>query len=108
MFCRIIRGEIAAREVYRSDGVLAIHDISPVAPTHLLVMPTEHVPSLDSLQDPELAGKLLLAVGEVARREGIASSGYRVVVNTGADGGQTVSHLHIHVLGGRRLTWPPG
>lgn len=108
MFCRIARGEIPAEQVYRSEGVLAFRDINPAAPTHVLVIPTRHVGSADELDDPALGGRLFAAASEVARSEGLAERGYRLVVNTGPDAGQSVDHLHIHVLGGRALSWPPG
>lgn len=108
LFCRIVRREIPADFVYESDAVLAFRDIGPKAPTHVLVIPKAHVPSLDALEDSDLAAQLMLAAGHVARLSGVAASGYRTVINTNDDGGQTVHHLHLHVLGGRSLTWPPG
>ena len=107
LFCRIVRGEIPARIVREDEHTVAFRDIDPKAPTHVLVIPKEHVASLDEARDPALAGRLLLAAAEIARSEGI-TSGYRTVVNTGADAGQTVFHLHLHLLGGRKLSWPPG
>lgn len=108
LFCRIIAREIPADEVFRTEDVLVFRDISPVAPVHLLVIPLVHYDSLTRLEDGDLAGKLLLAAAEAARRENLLESGYRVVVNTGRDGGQSVGHIHAHVLGGRALEWPPG
>lgn len=108
LFCRIVAREIPATVVAEDAHTLAFRDIGPQAPTHVLVIPKTHVASLDQVTDPELIGRLMLTAAEVARREGIAGSGYRAVVNTNADGGQTVFHLHVHVLGGRRMTWPPG
>ncbi len=108
LFCRIVRGEIPARVVYETPELLAFRDIGPKAPTHVLLVPRQHIATLDALADAGLAGQLLLAAAEVARREGIAERGYRTVINTHADGGQTVSHLHLHVMGGRHMTWPPG
>src|SRR5258705_12238432 len=87
---------------------LASRDIDPKAPTHVLVVPKVHVASLNEATDPTMLGRLLLAAREIAAEEAIAESGYRVVVNTGAGAGQTVFHLHLHLLGGRKLTWPPG
>jgi histidine triad (HIT) family protein len=107
LFCRIVRGEIPARIVREDDHTVAFRDIDPKAPTHVLVIPRVHVASLDEARDPALVGQLMLAAAEVAASEGIAG-GYRTVINTGADAGQTVHHLHVHVLGGRKLTWPPG
>jgi len=108
LFCRIVRREIPAEIVFETAEVLAFRDIGPKAPTHVLVIPKVHVPSLDAMNDGQLAGALLLAAGQVARDLGVAESGYRTVINTNADGGQTVHHVHLHVLGGRSLSWPPG
>lgn len=104
VFARIVRGEIPADKVYEDDTVLAFRDIHPVAPTHLLVIPKANLATLDDAREHEaLLGHLLAVAVEVARQEGVAESGYRVVVNCGPDGGQEVPHLHLHVLGGRRL-----
>ncbi|MGH7700875.1 MAG: histidine triad nucleotide-binding protein [Gemmatimonadales bacterium] len=108
IFCKIAAGEVPAKVVKRADRMLAFRDLNPQAPTHVLIIPTRHVPSLDDAPDPALLGELLRFARDVAREEGIAQRGYRVVVNTNADGGQTVAHLHLHVLGGRAMTWPPG
>jgi histidine triad (HIT) family protein len=108
LFCRIIRGEIPAKLVAETDDCIAFRDINPQAPVHVLVIPRAHVASLDALKDGDLLGKIGLLAGEIARGEGVADSGYRVVINTGADGGQSVAHLHLHLLGGRKLKWPPG
>ncbi len=110
LFCRIVAGEVPAQKVHEDDRVLAFRDISPKAPTHVLVIPRRHVGSLDELSaaDGDLVGHLFLTVASVARQAGLDATGYRAVVNTGADGGQTVHHLHVHILGGRPLTWPPG
>jgi histidine triad (HIT) family protein len=107
LFCRIVRGEIPARIVREDEHTVAFRDLDPKAPTHVLVIPRVHVASLDEARDPALVGQVMLAAAEVAASEGIAG-GYRTVINTGADAGQTVHHLHVHVLGGRKLTWPPG
>jgi histidine triad (HIT) family protein len=108
LFCRIVRGELPVTIVAENSYALAFRDIHPQAPVHVLVVPKRHVASLDDAADPlELGGVALLAAA-VAQGEGIAASGYRTVINTGTDGGQTVGHLHMHVLGGRKLTWPPG
>ena len=101
IFCRIAAGEIPAKLVYEDEQVVAFPDMHPQAPVHVLIVPRAHVNSLAELQDGELAGRLLLAVGEVARREGVAERGFRTVVNTGPEGGQTVPHLHLHLLAGR-------
>lgn len=108
LFCRVAAGETPAAIVKRGDGMLAFTDINPQAPTHLLVIPTTHVASLNDATDTHLLGALLRFAREVAQEAGIGARGYRVVVNTNADGGQTVPHLHLHVLGGRPMRWPPG
>lgn len=106
LFSRIIDGEIPGQFVYQDEHVVAIRDINPAAPTHVLVIPRKPIPSLAELgeEDLELAGRILLAVRKVAEQEGLAGRGYRVVVNTGPEGGQTVPHLHFHILGGRQLS----
>ena len=108
LFCRIVKGEIPAKMVAETEHCVAFRDIDPKAPVHVLVIPREHVPSLAGAKDPALIGRLALLASEIADREGIAESGYRTVINTNADAGQTVFHLHLHLLGGRRMTWPPG
>lgn len=110
IFCRIASGDIPATVVHRDEHVVAFRDLHPQAPVHVLVIPREHVASLDAAADGHsaLLGRLFLAARDVARAEGIAEDGYRTVLNVGADGGQTVHHLHVHVLGGRSLGWPPG
>jgi len=108
LFCRIGAGEIPATVVKRGERMLAFRDIHPQAPTHVLVIPTEHVASLDHVTDPRAVGELLLFARDLARELGLAPAGYRVVLNTNADGGQTVFHLHAHLLGGRAMRWPPG
>src|SRR5882762_9915703 len=101
LFCKIAAGEIPATIVRRQDGLLAFTDINPQAPTHLLVIPTEHIRSLNEAKDPALLGAMLAFARDLARDAGISEPGYRVVVNTNAAGGQTVFHLHLHLLGGR-------
>jgi histidine triad (HIT) family protein len=109
LFCRIAAGEIPAKIVYEDDDVLAFRDIDPKAPVHVLVIPRKHVASASALDgDADLAGRLLLAATHIAEEEGLGGSGYRIITNTGRDGGQSVDHLHLHVLGGRAMTWPPG
>ena len=108
LFCRIVAGEIPATEVYRTPTVVAIRDIGPQAPTHVLVIPRQHVESLNAVEDSGVLGDLLLAAREVARMERVDGRGYRVVINTNAEAGQSVPHLHLHVLGGRAMAWPPG
>jgi histidine triad (HIT) family protein len=109
-FCRIASGETRATILFSDDEVVAFHDINPQAPVHVLVIPRRHVASLDqaSPADRDLLGRLMLAAADAARRTGITDSGFRVVSNTGRGAGQSVFHLHLHVLGGRRLDWPPG
>lgn len=108
LFCRIVRGEIPAKLVAEDEHCVAFRDINPQAPTHVLVVPREHVASLDEATDPALVGRVALFAAEIARREGIADRGYRTVFNTNAEAGQTVFHLHLHLLGGRHMSWPPG
>lgn len=108
VFCKIVAGEIPANVVKRADSMLAFTDQNPQAPTHVLVVPTTHIGSLNDAKDAAALGKLLTFAREVARDAGIATRGYRVVLNTNPDGGQTVFHLHLHVLGGRAMQWPPG
>lgn len=110
VFCRIASGELPSESVLEDEDVLAFRDLDPQAPTHILVIPRRHVESLDDLaeDDVELAHRLLQAVRAVARKEGVSERGYRVVTNVGDEGGQSVSHLHFHVLGGRKMSWPPG
>ena len=109
IFCMIVSKEIPAHEVLRDEHVVAFHDLNPQAPTHVLVVPTEHAAHLSDFTasaTDERAARILNAASEIGRRFG--RDGYRVVINEGPDGGQTVGHLHAHVLAGRRLTWPPG
>jgi histidine triad (HIT) family protein len=110
LFCRIVSGGVPASRVLESPGTLSFRDISPQAPTHVLVIPKDHYPDLAALAaaDGRLLAELLSQAAEVARAEGISGSGYRVVFNTGDDAGQAVPHVHAHVLGGRALGWPPG
>jgi histidine triad (HIT) family protein len=108
LFCKIVRKEIPAALVYEGDDCIAFRDIDPKAPVHVLVIPRAHVGSLNDVSDAATIGQLALAAAEIARREGISESGYRMVVNTNRDGGQTVGHLHLHILGGRPMRWPPG
>ena len=110
LFCRIVDGAIPSDVVASTDRAMAFRDIAPKAPVHVLVIPREHVASLGAADDGHegLLGHLLRLARDVARQEGVAESGFRVVLNTGDDGGQTVHHLHAHVLGGRSLGWPPG
>jgi histidine triad (HIT) family protein len=110
IFCKIRDGHIPASIVHRDDQCLAIEDIYPQAPTHLLVIPLEHIATVNDLtvDHRELVGHLFLTASKLTRQRGIADSGYRLVLNTHRDAGQTVFHIHLHVLGGRPLEWPPG
>ena len=108
LFCRIVKGEIPSAKVAESETCLAFRDIAPKAPVHVLVIPKVHFDSLNEVPDGRVVGEMALLVREVVRSEGLAAKGYRCVINTGVDGGQTVGHLHLHVLGGRGLKWPPG
>ena len=108
IFCRIASGEIPATKVAETDNVLAFRDVNPQAPVHILVIPKSHIASMADADDPALLGGILHLAAVVARNEGLAEDGYRVVINTGHNGGQTVHHLHAHVLGGRHMAWPPG
>ena len=108
LFCRIVRKEIPAKLVAEDEHSLAFRDINPQAPVHVLVIPKEHVPSLADAHDPTMLGRLSLMAAEIARKEGITAGGYRTVMNTNRDAGQTVFHVHLHLLGGRSMHWPPG
>jgi len=110
LFCKIAEGKIPAKRVHEDDDVVAFRDINPQAPTHLLVVPRKHIPSLNDLgaDDAALVGKLHLVAARLAASEGIAQRGYRTLFNTNADAGQTVFHIHLHLVGGRPLGWPPG
>lgn len=110
IFCKIVEGSIPSARVYEDDVCIAFNDLSPQAPTHLLVIPREHVDSLAMAGDEQKAtlGHLLLTSARIAKENGFSDDGYRVVINTNADGGQTVFHLHVHLLAGRTLVFPPG
>lgn len=108
IFCKIVAGEIPSRKVFENDELLAFHDINPWAPVHVLVIPKAHFGSLNDVQDAQVVGAVALLAQQVARELGVAESGYRTVMNTGKDGGQTVGHLHMHLLAGRAMHWPPG
>lgn len=108
LFCRIIRREVESEIIAENDDCLAFKDADPQAPFHALVVPKKHVSSLNDVDDPAMAGALAMMAAQVARDAGVADSGYRTVINTNGNGGQSVFHLHLHVLGGRKLTWPPG
>jgi histidine triad (HIT) family protein len=110
LFCRIVSGEEVADVVHSDEGVVAFRDIRPVAPVHILIIPVRHMASLDELQgsDAGLLDRLTSKARDLAAREGISTSGYRLVINAGPDTGQSVFHLHMHLIGGRRMGWPPG
>ncbi len=110
IFCKIAAGQIPATPVYQDDEVFAFRDLHPQAPTHILIIPRRHVATVNDLEggDAALVGKLFLAAKKIAAQEGFAANGYRLVMNTNADAGQTVFHIHLHLLAGRSFTWPPG
>ncbi len=110
IFCKIILGTIPSEKVYEDELCLAFNDITPQAPHHILLIPKQHLDSLDSADKPhrDLLGHLLLTAGGIAREKGFGDNGYRVVINTNSDGGQTVFHLHVHLLAGRQFIFPPG
>jgi len=110
LFCRIVAGDVPAEVVHADDVVVAIRDISPRAPTHLLLLPRRHIASAAELTEADgpMLGRLFAVAAELARGEGLAERGYRLVTNVGRESGQSVNHLHVHLLGGRRMGWPPG
>lgn len=108
LFCRIVAKEIPARVVAEDEHCVAFRDINPQAPVHILIIPREHVPSLNEARDAAMLGRLQLMAAALAKSEGLAERGYRTVVNTNADAGQTVFHIHLHLIGGRLMAWPPG
>jgi len=110
LFCKINNAEIPAEILYQDDDVTAFRDVSPQAPSHFLVIPKKHIPTINDLQsdDAALVGKLMLIAKRLAAELGIDEAGFRTVMNCNADGGQTVFHIHLHVLGGRQMSWPPG
>ncbi|RME96840.1 MAG: histidine triad nucleotide-binding protein [Chloroflexi bacterium] len=110
IFCKIAAGKFGGPPVYQDEDVTAFRDINPQAPRHLLLIPNKHIASVSeaSADDQALLGKLMLTAAQIAKQEGIDDNGYRLVINSGAHGGQTVFHLHVHILGGRKMTWPPG
>lgn len=110
IFCKIVSGEIPSKKVYEDDYILAFYDISPEAPVHVIIIPKKHIQSVNQLnaEDGELIGKIFLSAKEITKKLGVSEKGYRIVNNCGEQGGQTVQHLHYHLLGGRDMTWPPG
>lgn len=110
IFCKIINKEIPSEAVYEDELIYAFHDLNPVAPTHILVIPKKHIESMNDVQEEDslLMGKIMNVIKKIAQDNGIDQDGYRVVNNCGENGGQTVGHIHFHLLGGRNMTWPPG
>jgi histidine triad (HIT) family protein len=108
LFCKMVNGEIKPDVVFEDDKVLAFHDIDPKAPVHILIIPKRHISTLNDLDDAELGGQLLLTAVKLAKQLGLADDGYRTVFNCNQHGGQAVYHLHLHLLAGRQMTWPPG
>ena len=110
LFCKIIAGDIPSNKVYEDEDLYAFHDINPAAPTHILIIPKKHLASVAAAgeEDRPLLANLLLAANSIAAEQGLERDGFRYVINTGGHGGQTVFHLHLHILGGRPLSWPPG
>jgi histidine triad (HIT) family protein len=110
LFCKILNREIPAEIIYESESAIAFRDVNPKAPTHVLVIPRKHISTINDLEagDQETVGSLYMAAQDIARQEGIAEPGYRTVMNCNEAAGQTVFHIHLHVLGGRPLAWPPG
>lgn len=110
LFCKIAHGEIPAAIVFENTEIIAFRDINPQAPTHLLVIPKQHIATIDDAdtKDEQLLGRMVLAAKTLAASEGLSKQGYRLVFNVNADGGQEVYHIHLHILGGRQMMWPPG
>lgn len=110
LFCKIVKGEIPATILFEDAHVMAFRDISPQAPTHCLIIPKRHIATINDIMpdDAQLLGQMILTAKKIASDEGIIDSGYRLVFNTNDNGGQTVHHIHLHLLGGRQMTWPPG
>lgn len=108
IFCRIAEGKIESDKVYEDEKFVAFRDINPQAPTHVLIIPKQHIATLNELEDSEMAGRLVLIAKELALKSGISESGYRIVLNCNRDAGQDVFHIHCHLLGGRKFNWPPG
>ena len=110
LFCKILDGDIPCERVYENDQVIAFRDVNPQAPTHILVIPHKHIPTVNDLtaEDKNIVAEMMLAAQAIAKQEGIEESGYRLVMNCNEGAGQTVFHIHLHILGGRRMDWPPG
>jgi histidine triad (HIT) family protein len=110
LFCKIVAGEIPAEVVYNDDEIMAFSDIAPRAPTHVLIIPKKHIATINEVcdEDTQLLGKLIVTAKNIAKQKGLSEPGYRLVFNINSQGGQEVYHIHLHLLGGRQLTWPPG
>ncbi len=110
IFCKIAAGEIPSDKVFEDDSIVGFRDLQPQAPTHIVIIPRKHIETMNdfSEDDSELLSKMLLACRNIAKNEGLSGDGYRIVINCNSDGGQSVFHIHAHVLGGRRMSWPPG
>ena len=108
LFCKMASGEIKPDVVFENERILAFRDINPQAPSHILIIPKRHIATLDQLDDQALAGELLLTVKQLAEQEGLTANGYLTVININQHGGQEVLHLHLHLIGGRQMSWPPG
>jgi len=108
VFCRIVNGELPAEKIFENEKYLVFSDVNPQAPVHYLVIPKEHITDLMAVKNPAMLGEIFSIVQDVAKKEGLEQKGFRVVNNCGDEGGQTVDHLHFHILGGRFMEWPPG
>lgn len=110
LFCKIVNEEIPAKVVFENEEVLAFHDVNPQAPTHILIIPKHHIPTLNDtdVNDEQLLGRMMLTAKNVAQEQGLTEDGYRLVLNINSGGGQEIYHIHLHVLGGRQMSWPPG
>ena len=110
IFCKIAAGDFGTKFIYESDEIVAFHDLNPQAPTHILIIPKQHITKISEMEENQetLAGKMLLAAKKIAQQEKLVEEGFRLVFNDGKNGGQEVMHLHMHLLGGRKLNWPPG
>lgn len=110
LFCKIVRGDISSSLVFESKDLMAFRDIRPQAPTHILIIPKQHIATINDIPDSEeqLVGKMILTAKHIAHEEGIDKTGYRLVFNINSNGGQEVYHIHLHLMGGRQMTWPPG
>ncbi len=110
IFCKIAKGDIPANKVYEDDKVVAFNDVSPQSPTHILIIPKEHIPSTNNIDESNshIISHIFVVINKIAKEKGLDSQGYRIVNNCGEFGGQTVEHIHFHLLGGRQLQWPPG